>query len=105
MADLSPVVRNWPRDTPAWGIPVNPALLLIPVGVLLAGFVAFCLTDLARATEVRGLPEVGMGDPLLGHRANDPVGRDRLPDIREGAVPEGGARLTAVTTKERWGLR
>jgi hypothetical protein len=45
---------------------VNPALLLIPLGVLAAGFVAFCLIDLARATEVRGLPKWGWAILCLG---------------------------------------
>lgn len=38
---------------------MNPVLVLIPLGVLAAGFVMFCLVDLARAQEVRYLPKWG----------------------------------------------
>ena len=34
---------------------------LVPIFVAAAGFVAFCLTDLARADEVRYLPKWGWG--------------------------------------------
>jgi hypothetical protein len=36
---------------------MNHALLLIPVLALAAGFVVYCLVDLARAQEVRYLPK------------------------------------------------
>lgn len=45
---------------------MNPALVLIPVGVLAAGFVVFCLVDLARAQEVRYLPKWGWAIICLG---------------------------------------
>lgn len=45
---------------------MNAALVLIPLGVLAAGFVVFCLVDLARAQEVRYLPKWGWAILCLG---------------------------------------
>jgi hypothetical protein len=45
---------------------LNPVLVLIPLGVLAAGFVVFCLVNLARAQEVRYLPKWGWAILCLG---------------------------------------
>ena len=48
---------NWGKSRTVWRTSLNPALVLIPVLVLAAGFVVFCEVDLARAEEVRYLPK------------------------------------------------
>ena len=53
---------------------MNMALLLIPVGLLAAGFVAFCLTDLAHATQVRYLPKWAWAILCLGIGLSIPWG-------------------------------
>ncbi|HEY6279646.1 MAG TPA: hypothetical protein VIX86_25330 [Streptosporangiaceae bacterium] len=45
---------------------MNPALVLISLGVMAAGFVVFCLVDLARSQEVRYLPKWGWAILCLG---------------------------------------
>jgi hypothetical protein len=53
---------------------LNPPLILILLGVLAAGFVAFCLVDLARAQEVRYLPKCGWAILCLGIGLTIPFG-------------------------------
>jgi hypothetical protein len=45
---------------------LKPLLVLIPVAVLAAGFVVFCLVDLSRAKEVRHLPKWAWAILCLG---------------------------------------
>jgi uncharacterized membrane protein YoaK (UPF0700 family) len=53
----APAVPDWKYRLPSPENQVNAALILIPVLVLAAGFVAFCEIDLARAEQVRYLPK------------------------------------------------
>jgi hypothetical protein len=53
---------------------LNPLAVLIPVLVLAAGFVVFCLADLARAEEVRYLPKWGWAILCLGLGLSIPWG-------------------------------
>lgn len=61
---------------------MNPAAIVIPLIVVLVGFDVYCLIDIARADEVRGLPKwvwvIICLDAVGGLvRLLDPVGYDR----------------------------
>ena len=53
---------------------MNPVLVLIPLGVLAAGFVMFCLLDLARTQEVRYLPKWAWAILCMGIGLTIPFG-------------------------------